>query len=180
MTAVLFKIGSKLRYRFHQLVTVVDEVLDDLEVVIQESDAKIERTGEFPRLDADDRQLQQVFANLIGNAIKFHKPGEAPKVKISSEVQGTLCRIWVQDEGIGFEPVYAERIFGAFERLHGESQFPGTGMGLAIVKKIIERHNGMVVAQGQPGNGATFMIALPLKQKDAMVNAPVTSLQAVR
>lgn len=163
-----------------QLASMVDEVLDDLEAVILETEAQIERAGEFPKLDADERQLQQVFSNLIGNALKFHKPGEAPRVKIASEVQENLCLIRVQDEGIGFEPVYAERIFNAFERLHGESQYPGTGMGLAIVKKIIERHNGTVVAHGQLGNGATFMITLPLKQKETIVvNAPVTSLQAV-
>jgi two-component system, LuxR family, sensor kinase FixL len=166
-------------FQLNQLSTVIHAALEDLEAVIRETGAVVEMVGEFPRLDVDERQLQQVFMNLIGNALKFHKPGEAPKVTITSDVQGNRCEIQIQDEGIGFEPEHAQRIFRVFERLHGESQYPGTGIGLAIVQKIIERHDGSITAQGQLGEGATFIITLPLQQKNAANKSAILFSQPV-
>lgn len=143
---------------------VVAEALEELEASIQETGGQIDIIEPLPSIEADSRQLQQVFLNLIGNALKFHKQGQRPAIAISSEVQGDTCRIVVQDNGIGFKPDEAERIFGAFERLHGQEQYPGTGVGLAIVQKIIERHHGRITAMGEPDQGATFILDLPVKQ----------------
>jgi PAS domain S-box-containing protein len=161
----------------NQLTDIIHAAMDDLEVIIRETSATVELVGDFPRLEVDERQMQQVFMNLIGNALKFHKDGEAPRVTITSEVRANRCQILVQDQGIGFEPVYAQRIFRVFERLHGESQYPGTGIGLAIVQKIIERHNGTIIAQGQSGQGATFIITLPLQQKNT-IDKPTTAVSS--
>ncbi len=160
---------SRINRRGHpfkptELSTIVDAALMDLEGVIRETDAKVEVLGEFPKVEVDERQLQQVFLNLVENAIKFHKEDQAPVVKITSEIQGNVCRVAVQDNGIGFKPEQSRRIFEVFERLHGDAQYPGTGVGLAIVQKIIERHNGTISVQGQPNEGATFTVSFPLRQ----------------
>lgn len=144
---------------------VVIEALEELEVVIQDSQGRVEILNHLPVVEADARQLQQVFLNLIGNALKFHQEDKRPLVTISSEIHGETCRIIVQDNGIGFKAEYAERIFEAFERLYSYEQYPGTGVGLAIVRKIVERHHGQVTALGELNHGATFILTLPLSQK---------------
>ncbi len=156
------------------LSTITSEVISDLEVRIQEKSGTVE-VEELPSVSADPLQMRQLFQNLIGNALKFHREGEPPAVRISAslvhdmeESSGTVnpdsevCRITFKDNGIGFKEEYAERIFGVFQRLHGRSEFEGSGIGLSVCKKIVERHGGSIEAKSVPGEGATFIIDLPI------------------
>ena len=122
------------------------------------------RIGEFPAIEADPTQMRQLFQNLIGNALKFHKQGEKPVIKVRSVViDNSELQIVVEDNGIGFEEEYLDMIFAPFQRLHDRSsQYKGTGMGLAICKKIVERHGGSITAKSSPGVGTSFIIQLPL------------------
>jgi light-regulated signal transduction histidine kinase (bacteriophytochrome) len=110
---------------------------------------------------ADPDMLEIVFDNLIGNAIKFTSQREAAEIAISSEQRDHFVEISVRDNGVGFEMAYAHKLFGVFQRLHNDDEFPGTGIGLAIVKRVIQDHNGKVHAQGEVGQGASFTITLP-------------------
>jgi|GEM_PF-860306 len=168
------------------LTLVAQNVLSDLEIRIQETGAQI-AIEDLPTVEADPLQMRQLLQNLIGNALKFHSAKEQLVVKIYSQQLMTLeypalpahnqeqlpsdatnnaefCQILVKDNGIGFEEKYLDRIFNAFQRLHGRSEYPGTGIGLAICRKIVERHSGSITATSVPGQGATFMVTLPLKQ----------------
>lgn len=153
------------------LSPLLQEVLGDLEVRIQETNAQV-IVSDLPTLEADALQMRQLFQNLIGNALKFQPPGVAPIVKIgcsqetlaeSPEAQ-SFCCITVSDNGIGFDEKYLDRIFKVFQRLHGRNEYEGTGIGLAVCAKIVERHGGQLTAQSAPDQGATFMIKLPLQQ----------------
>jgi PAS domain S-box-containing protein len=146
------------------LQQVMAQVLEDMDLQSAEAKATIE-IGPLATIDADANQLRQVFNNLIGNALKFTRPGVLPHIKIHATVAGGWCEIAVQDNGIGFNPEMNEKIFKVFERLHAESTYPGTGIGLTIVRKIVERHHGMIQANGIPGEGAIFSLRLPLKQE---------------
>jgi signal transduction histidine kinase len=115
-------------------------------------------------VEADATQMRQLFQNLINNALKFHKPDEAPVVRVRSTSNHGLCQIHVEDNGIGFDEKYLDRIFNPFQRLHHRGEYEGTGMGLAICRKIVERHGGSITARSAPGQGATFIVTLPLKQ----------------
>ena len=110
--------------------------------------------------------MRQLFQNLIANALKFHKPGEAPVIRITAEDSRAQddCHLVIQDNGIGFDPKYAEKIFNIFQRLHGQGQYPGTGIGLAICRKVVERHGGRITAEGVEGQGAAFRVTLPLRR----------------
>ncbi len=147
---------------FHKIALgeVIDDALAELELPIQETGAHI-KIGVMPSIEADAGQLQQLFINLLQNALKFHKPEEAPSIHIFTTSNPPNCRIVFEDAGIGFAPDQSERIFNVFERLHGEAQYPGTGMGLAIVRKIVERHQGVIKAEGTPNGGSRFIIDLP-------------------
>ncbi len=156
------------------LATVVKEVLSDLEISIEQTGGRVE-IGSLPTVEADALQMRQLFQNLIGNALKFHRIQEPPFVQVTSCIinaerkksvgnDGELCRITVVDNGIGFEEKHGDLIFGVFQRLHGRSEYEGTGIGLAICKKIAARHAGSISAKSSPGNGATFIVTLPLKQ----------------
>jgi light-regulated signal transduction histidine kinase (bacteriophytochrome) len=126
-------------------------LLDDQAVIVR---------GELPTLSVDGRQLNQVFQNLLGNALKYH--GSDPvRVEVSAERDGTDWLFSVHDNGIGIDPAQAERIFVIFQRLHGEADYDGTGLGLAICKRVIERHGGRIWVESQPGQGATFRFTLP-------------------
>jgi signal transduction histidine kinase len=106
--------------------------------------------------------MHQLFQNLIGNALKFHKEEEKPLVKVSSQSSNGLHRITVSDNGIGFDEKHLDIIFSPFQRLHGKtSTYEGTGMGLAICRKIVERHSGTITAKSKPGKGSTFIVHLP-------------------
>ena len=104
-----------------------------------------------------------MFSNLIGNSLKFVRPDVPPEVTIDAVIKGEQCEISVTDNGIGFEEDLGERIFKVFERLHGSETYPGTGIGLTIVRKITDRHRGTVSAHGKPGEGATFILSLPMR-----------------
>jgi PAS domain S-box-containing protein len=142
------------------------EVLEDLGSRLCDSGGTV-KVEPLPALDADATQMRQLFQNLIANALKFRKPGEAPAVLVKvleadeKDNRAVLC---VEDHGIGFEPRFAERIFGLFQRLHGRQEYEGTGIGLAVCRRIVERHGGHLTAEGRPGNGATFRVELPFRQ----------------
>ncbi len=160
------------------LKKLVLEVVSDLEVRIGQTNGTV-RVGELPTLEADPSQMRQLFQNLIANAVKFRKPDIAPIVSIASErieepssdpkSDGpiSLLKITVEDNGIGFDEKYRDRIFEVFQRLHGREEYEGTGVGLAICRKIVERHGGTITARSRAGEGATFVIVLPIGQSPA-------------
>ena len=114
---------------------------------------------------ADEPQIRQLLQNLISNAIKFHRPDVPPVVRVDSDDQRPVCgEFSVSDNGIGFDPRYANRIFRVFERLHGRGEYPGTGIGLALCRKIAERHGGSVTVDSTPGEGSVFTVTLPLQR----------------
>jgi signal transduction histidine kinase len=148
------------------LSRVAQEVLSDLEVRIGETKALVE-VGDLPTIDADAMQMRQLLQNLIGNALKFHQEGTPPAVRVYAEKleahlpANGMFRMVVKDEGIGFDEKYLDRIFTVFQRLHGRAQYEGTGIGLAICRKIAQRHGGDITAQSAQGQGATFVVTLP-------------------
>lgn len=147
------------------LQTVVSGVLSDLEILVAQTGAKVE-VGSLPTIEADEIQMRQLFQNLIANALKFQRKKIPPVVTIQchySEVD-TLWTITVEDNGIGFDQKYAERIFKPFERLHGRSEYEGSGIGLAVCQKIILRHGGTIKAESDLEKGTKFIITLPSKQ----------------
>src|SRR5205814_1182153 len=138
----------------------------DLEVRLQESTGRVD-IGQLPSVEADAIQMRQLFQNLIGNALKFRRADEPPVVTVTGAVRDAMAEIAVRDNGIGFEPEYRHRIFEVFQRLHGRQAYEGSGIGLAICKKIVERHGGTITAASVPGAGATFLFTIPTKQTDA-------------
>lgn len=145
---------------------VIHGVLSDLETLIEKASGQVE-VGELPTIEADRTQMRQLFQNLIGNALKFHRDDQAPLVTVRSQPlsqPGQLCQIVVEDNGIGFDEKYLDRIFNVFQRLHGHSAYEGSGVGLAICRKIVERHGGNITAKSVVGQGATFIVTLPIKQ----------------
>ena len=135
--------------------------LTNLQQAIEESRAEITHEP-LPTVVADELQLVQVFQNLIGNAIKF-RGAEPPRIHIAAKREGNEWVFSVRDNGIGIEPQYAERIFGIFQRVYSTADYPGTGIGLAICKRIVERHGGRIWVESEPGMGSTFYFALPIK-----------------
>ena len=153
------RVGTKARpFEPTDCAKVVETALANLRIAIADSHAEVTH-GPLPEVMGDPTQLLQVFQNLIGNALKFH--GEAPpRVRIEAEPLEGLWRFTVRDQGIGIAPEYHQRIFVLFQRLHGRSEYPGTGIGLAICKKIVERHGGTIGVESQPGAGSTFWFTL--------------------
>jgi PAS domain S-box-containing protein len=157
------------------LGTVAREVVADLEGRLQQTGGRVEAGG-LPAVDADPTQMRQLLQNLISNALKFHRQGVPPVVKVHGRLlagegrrhgaapDAGLCEVLVEDNGIGFDEKYLDRIFNVFQRLHGRSAYEGTGMGLAICRKIVERHGGVITARSKPGQGATFVVTLPCRQ----------------
>jgi signal transduction histidine kinase len=159
------------------LARVTEEVLSDLEIQIERSAAVIEVAG-LPVIEADSLQMRQLLQNLIGNALKYHRDGVPPRIKVYGRVlqerrhassggavaADQLCQLFVQDNGIGFDEKYLDRIFTVFQRLHGRQVYSGTGVGLAICRKIVERHGGHITARSAPERGATFVATLPTRQ----------------
>jgi PAS domain S-box-containing protein len=146
------------------LAQIAREVLVDLEVAVEQSGAAI-TVESLPTLDADPTQMRQLLQNLLGNALKFRREGSAPRIALRSSVDAAAgrCELRVEDNGIGFDEKYLDRIFNVFQRLHGQGKYPGTGMGLAICRKIADRHGGTLTARSAPGQGATFIVTLPLQ-----------------
>jgi len=150
------------------LTHVAHEVVEDLEVRVTQSDGQVE-VGALPMIQADVSQIRQLFQNLISNALKFRRQGVKPIVTISGTLTGggSWCEIHVADNGIGFDPKHLARIFMPFQRLHTRQAYEGSGMGLAICRKIVERHSGTITATSTPEQGSTFVITLPVKQVGA-------------
>lgn len=146
-------------------------VLSDLEVRIEQTNGRVE-IADLPTIDADALQMRQLFQNLIGNALKFRKPDAAPVICVTAAVRNgstpPRLELVVADNGIGFDQKYADKIFVIFQRLHGRGEYEGTGIGLAICKKIVERHGGLIQASSVAGQGATFAITLPVKHQEGV------------
>lgn len=149
---------------------VLQDVRSDLQVRIEESGARL-IVGTLPAVEADEAQMRQLFQNLIENAIKYASEGRAPVIEVAEvpEADPDLVAVACTDNGIGFEPQYAERIFGVFQRLHTRDRYGGAGIGLSVCRKICGRHRGSIVAEGEPGVGARFVVRLPRRHRpDAM------------
>jgi PAS domain S-box-containing protein len=170
------------------LNTVVREVLGDLEVRVERTGATV-NVGKLPTIEADATQMRQLLQNLIGNALKFHEPNAKPVVNVESRIVSRtrgptetsllrmrasgekmpdeqICELSVRDNGIGFDEKYLDRIFSIFQRLHGRQEYEGTGIGLAVCRRIVDRHGGTLTAKSSPGSGATFIALLPLRQPE--------------
>jgi PAS domain S-box-containing protein len=150
------------------LAEIASEVVNDLEGRIELVKGRVE-LGELPVIDAEALQMRQLLQNLIGNALKFRRPEEPPVVKVEAQIipdpvtpAKKLCRLTVSDNCIGFDEKYLDRIFNVFQRLHTRNEYEGTGMGLAIVRKIALYHGGDVTAKSKPGQGSTFILTLPV------------------
>jgi signal transduction histidine kinase len=152
---------------------VVLQVLVDLELSIEESGAQV-TIGALPTVEADPVQMRQLMQNLLGNGLKFRREDVAPELRVSAQVTEHVAELTIADNGIGFDRQYASRIFRAFERLNGARAYPGTGIGLALCRKIVERHHGSIDAEGETGRGATFTVKLPLvhPEDDAFATSP--------
>jgi PAS domain S-box-containing protein len=152
-----------------KLKEIVEAVVSDLETQITETNASVE-IGDLPEMEADAAQMASLFQNLIGNALKFRREEDSPRVKIHCNPlggKGSQTGEWeihVEDNGIGFEEQYKDLIFKPFQRLHGRKEYGGVGMGLAICKKVVERHGGSITARSTPGHGSIFVLRLPKKQ----------------
>ena len=151
---------------------IAREVVIDLETLIQATHGKV-TIEPLPTIEADPLQMRQMLQNLLSNALKFHKPGVPPVVNISAQAQvdaqtgEELYLIAVKDNGIGFDEKYLDRIFTVFQRLHGRGEYEGTGIGLAVVRKIVARHGGTITARSSVSEGSTFLATLPVRQKIA-------------
>ncbi len=169
--------GEKDNFEFTDLNILLDEALVDLEAPIREKQAHISVAEPLPALEVNPGLIRPLFFNLISNALKYSKEEEAPLVNIRYELNtaganinnntdslGKYCRIYIEDNGIGFDQVYAEQVFEMFRRLHVSSAFEGTGIGLALCKKIVEKHHGFIAAKSKPNEGTTFIITLPVYQ----------------
>ncbi|MBN2216288.1 MAG: PAS domain S-box protein [Pirellulales bacterium] len=161
------------------LTAIAREVAADLEAKIDQSGARVD-IGRLPKIQADPLQMRQLLQNLVGNALKFQKEGETPLVQIGGKhirpgermLDGEFadeekCQIVVADNGIGFDEKYLDRIFDVFQRLQPRDVHEGTGVGLAICRKIVDRHGGSITAQSRPDHGATFLVELPVRQDRA-------------
>jgi PAS domain S-box-containing protein len=155
------------------LAEVARGVVSDLEARVEQTGGRVE-IGEMMTIDADPLQMRQLLQNLIGNALKFHKPGEPPVVRVycsdgaddGAPTAEGFCRLVVEDNGIGFDEKYLDRIFTVFQRLHGRGAYEGTGVGLAVVRRIAERHGGGVTARSAPGRGSAFIVTLPVSRHE--------------
>jgi two-component system, LuxR family, sensor kinase FixL len=165
------------------LGVITKEVLTDLEVRIEQTKAKVE-VDTLPTIDADALQMRQLLQNLIGNALKFQPPNTQPHIRIKANtIKSPLasdsnplpheeaCELTVQDNGIGFDEEYSEKIFAMFQRLHGRSEYEGTGVGLAVGRRIPDRLGGTIRASSKPGEGATFIVTLPVHHNPKTENS---------
>jgi signal transduction histidine kinase len=154
------------RFTPTSLAAIAREVVADLETTIADTGGRI-AVGTLPAIDADALQMRQLFQNLLSNALKFRRPDAPPVVHLDASVsRDDVCTITVADNGIGFKQEHDEKIFRMFERLHTRTQFRGSGMGLAICRKIVERHGGNITATSIVGEGTTFTITLPVTRAD--------------
>jgi two-component system sensor kinase FixL len=168
------------------LEAITREVLGDLEHRIEKTGGQV-HVGKLPTIEADPLQMRQLMQNLIGNALKFQSPGATPVVKVDAQLvsrdqireeaifrnppptaspDDKFCVLTVQDNGIGFEEQYLEKIFAVFQRLHGRGEYEGTGVGLAVCRRIADRHGGLITAQSKPGEGSIFIVILPIRHPE--------------
>jgi signal transduction histidine kinase len=172
------------------LGTILADVLNDLQVRIDETGATIV-AGALPTIEADPVQMGQMFQNLLSNAMKFVRPSMKPVIEISSQIDDgpagagrreARAVIRISDNGIGFDNKYKQQIFKIFQRLHGRQEYEGTGVGLATVRKIVERHHGKIDCDGRPGQGATFIVTLPVvaaaEPQEPKAHSPAVSTSA--
>jgi PAS domain S-box-containing protein len=160
---------QSLTFQKINLTSIIQEVTYYLEVLIAKTQAKIKvaagNNEHRPVIEADWSQMYQLFQNLISNSLKYHKSGTPPEINISiNTLDNNHLNIHIQDNGIGFDESKTSKIFKPFERLHGKSEFEGTGMGLSICQKIVTRHGGKITVTSKPNEGSTFTITLPIKQ----------------
>jgi PAS domain S-box-containing protein len=170
------RVTSKAQpFRPVDLAVMAQEIVSDLEGRLEQVKGRVE-IGALPTIEAEPVQMRQLIQNLIGNALKFHRKDESPVVKL--EAQSTLgtrprgsgslteemMQLTISDNGIGFDEKYLDRIFNVFQRLHSKNEYEGTGMGLAICRKIANHHGGDITARSQPDRGSTFIVTLPISQ----------------
>lgn len=169
--------GNNENFEIMDLKDIVNDVLEDYEIVINEKKANI-IIKDLPKIEVNPGQIRQVFQNLISNALKFGKADEPPVIEISGQIipkssddtvaninETPYCTITIVDNGIGFNDLYGEKIFSLFQRLNTKDKYEGSGIGLAITKKIIDKHNGKITAHSKEGQGSQFVITLPVRQK---------------
>jgi signal transduction histidine kinase len=160
---------------------IAREVISDLDGRIFQTNGRVE-VEPLPAIEAEPLQMRQLLQNLIGNSLKFHRPEVAPIVKIKSRILSQeeaeladnraeqVCELLIEDNGIGFDEKYLDRIFTPFQRLHSRNDYEGTGMGLAVCRKIVERHGGAITAKSTQGQGTTFIVVLPVTQNEGVVS----------
>ncbi len=169
------RLSVDYKFQYTSMNDVINNIIADHEILISEKKAII-NTGTLPWVEVVPGQIRQVFQNIISNALKFACKDQPPVVNISAEIiatkdfngvadkNGNYCRIIIADNGIGFNEKYLDRIFTIFQRLNSRNEYEGTGIGLAIAKKVIDKHNGLLTARSKEGEGATFIIILPIHQ----------------
>jgi PAS domain S-box-containing protein len=180
---------DEILFRPVKLQLIIEEVISDLDIALKETKAMITVVDELPIIEANPGQIRQLFQNIIGNSLKFIKPDILPQISITYKIangrqmgaidEGILdikfCVIYFKDNGIGFDPAYAGKIFTIFQRLNNSAVYEGTGIGLAICKRIVERHHGLIMAESKPGEGALFTITLPVFQKKSVFDGGFVS-----
>jgi len=176
------KLSVSSDFNNSNLNAILANTISDLELPIKEKNAKI-IVDELPRIESIPGQIRQIFQNILSNALKFSRAGVTPEIRISGhkvhaksidaapDKNGDYVRISIEDNGIGFNEIYLDKIFTIFQRLHGKGEYEGTGIGLAIVKKIVEKHNGILTAKSKEGIGTSFILILPVKQSNPLVEA---------
>jgi signal transduction histidine kinase len=178
------KLSAETQFIPTDLNEILQDVINDLELSIQEKSATIDISN-LPTIAAIPGQMRQMFQNILSNALKFGKDDSATEINISFDStnersftapvveNGKYLRIYIRDNGIGFDNVFSGKIFTLFQRLHGKGKYEGTGIGLAIVKKIVDKHNGLIHAEGSEDEGATFTILLPYAQQAQTIEEPI-------
>jgi signal transduction histidine kinase len=149
------------------LNAVVDEAMRSLTLAVADAKAHVTVDPDLPTVSGDADELRRLFQNLIDNALKYREPGRSPEVHVTARRDGAMWRLSVSDNGIGIAPEHFDRIFQIFRRLHSRDKYEGTGIGLALCRRIAERHNGEIQVDSEPGVGSTFHVLLP-----AMANTP--------
>lgn len=158
------RVGTRGRpFETTRVSDVLRHVQDNLAMAIEEAGADIV-VDPLPTIEADEAQLVQLFQNLLANAIKFRREGEHPRIRVSAAREGDDWIFRVEDNGIGIEDEYFDKIFIIFQRLHGKGDFPGTGIGLSVCKKIVERHGGRIWVESKPCEGSVFQFSLPTRR----------------
>ncbi len=174
----LLKLSRSSRHEIrHDMLSMRSIVLSAVEEVAGERETRAEidlKLAELPLAEGDPTLIRQVWINLMSNALKFSARREQPLIEVGGAVDGPFAVYHVRDNGVGFDPKYVDKLFGVFQRLHGVKEFEGTGIGLALVKRIVERHGGRVWAEGTVGQGATFYFSLPVREE------PETTVPAAR